>query len=176
MKKPLLTIILIIILLAAGYFIFNNKQAEAPVTENNTQNITTNPQPQQTATTTTIAPTTTKPTTSPNQTQLEGTFSNGEDAELGVDVLVSQVDYDGSSFSPASLNIKAGDVVIFKNKSQDPVWIASDPHPVHTDYPGFDSKKAIAPGGSYQFKFANAGTWGYHNHLNSSQHGTVIVK
>lgn len=94
----------------------------------------------------------------------------------GSDVAVFQVTYDGTSFSPASVTIKNGDVVVFKNASSDSFRPASDPHPTHTNYPEFDAKQPIAAGGTYQFKFTKSGTWGYHNHLNPSATGTIIVK
>ena len=55
------------------------------------------------------------------------------------------------------------------------VWIASDPHPVHTAYPGFDSHTDIGAGESFSFTFDKVGSWGYHNHLNSTVRGTVVV-
>lgn len=81
----------------------------------------------------------------------------------------------GGTFSPAVVTIKAGDTVTWTNHATNPVWIASNPHPTHTDYPGFDSKAAIDPGKTYAFTFTKVGSWGYHNHLNPSVQGTVIV-
>ncbi|MGQ9555050.1 MAG: cupredoxin domain-containing protein [Anaerolineae bacterium] len=86
------------------------------------------------------------------------------------------VTYNGSGFTPAEIRIKAGDAVIFRNDSSEPVWVASNPHPVHTDYPGFDSRKTLAQGESYSFTFEKQGTFGYHNHLHPNQGGTVVVE
>lgn len=82
----------------------------------------------------------------------------------------------GGTFSPATAVIKAGEAVTWTNHSATPVWIASNPHPTHTDYPGFDSKSAIPAGGTYSFTFTKIGSWGYHNHLNPTVMGTVIVQ
>ena len=84
--------------------------------------------------------------------------------------------YNGSGFIPAEIRIKAGDAVLFRNDSSEPVWVASNPHPVHTDYPGFDSRKTLAQGESYSFTFEKQGTFGYHNHLHPNQGGTVVVE
>ena len=65
---------------------------------------------------------------------------------------------------------------MFKNKSTTDFWPASDPHPTHTGYPGFDSGKAVAANGKFNFQFNKAGTWGYHDHLNPGIKGTIIVK
>lgn len=90
---------------------------------------------------------------------------------------VVEVDYDGSKFTPSTVTINAGDTVAFKNTgSSASVWPASDPHPTHTDYPGFDALKGIAPGGTYSFTFTKTGSWGYHNHLNPAQQGTIVVQ
>jgi len=86
------------------------------------------------------------------------------------------VTYSDSGFSPAAITVKAGNTVIFKNQSSRNMWVASDPHPIHTDYPEFDAKKGIAMGESYSFTFTKTGTWKYHNHLKSSDTGTVIVE
>lgn len=103
-----------------------------------------------------------------------GHFSGEGDIE-GSDVQVFDIVYDGTTFSPSSLSVKNGDVVIFKNKSKAAFRPASDPHPTHTDYPAFDAKQPIPAGKSYQFKFTKVGTWKFHDHLNPSAQGSVTV-
>lgn len=91
--------------------------------------------------------------------------------------------YASQGFSPASLGIETGGIVKFVNQSSEPLWVGSDPHPVHTAYPTtggcinstFDSCKGIQPGESWSFTFGVKGTWGYHNHLNPGKKGKVIV-
>lgn len=80
------------------------------------------------------------------------------------------------TFSPATVTIKSGDTVAWLNHSATPVWVASDPHPSHTGYPGFDSKAAIDVDKAFTFTFDKKGSWGYHNHLDPKQKGTVIVE
>jgi plastocyanin len=81
-----------------------------------------------------------------------------------------------SGFSPANVIVKKGAKVTFVNNSVKLSWPASDPHPTHTDLPGFDSKKGLKNGESYTFTFNQVGTWGFHDHLNSSFRGKVIVQ
>ncbi len=88
----------------------------------------------------------------------------------------SSVTYSDQGFSPKTVTIKSGMTVTWTNKNVDGMWVASDPHPTHTDYPGFDALKSIPTDGTYSFTFTKTGTWGYHNHLNPSQKGTVIVQ
>ena len=103
-------------------------------------------------------------------------------------VLPQDVIYTNDGFSPRSLAASAGASVAFKNNSSRGVWIATNPHPVHTGYPGsdikncesdaamFDSCRVLNPGESWSFTFIERGAWGYHNHLQSGQTGTIIVE
>ena len=56
------------------------------------------------------------------------------------------------------------------------MWTASDIHPTHQEYAGFDAFRPIATGGTWSFLFDTAGVWGYHNHMDPDRTGTVIVK
>jgi plastocyanin len=88
----------------------------------------------------------------------------------------SNVTYRSDGFSPSVLHVKSGTTVTFENDSQEALRVASNPHPTHTDYPGFDSGQNIATGQEYKFTFTKTGTWGYHNHARPSMGGTVIVE
>jgi plastocyanin len=86
------------------------------------------------------------------------------------------VKFTGTAFEPSTLTIKAGETVKFENKSGDDFWPASNVHPTHLLYPGFDAKKPILDGGSYSFTFTKTGSWGYHNHLTPDIEGTIVVQ
>jgi plastocyanin len=81
-----------------------------------------------------------------------------------------------NGFEPSTLTINAGDTVKFENESSDDAWPASNVHPTHQLYPGFDAKKPLLPGESYSFTFEKTGSWGYHNHLEPDVQGTIVVK
>ncbi len=89
---------------------------------------------------------------------------------------VKIITYTDNGFSPATLTIKAGDNVLFKNNSPKDFWPASAPHPTHTNYPEFDAKRGIASGATYSFTFTRIGSWKYHNHLNPASIGTITVQ
>ncbi len=96
----------------------------------------------------------------------------------------SVVTYSDSGYSPSTLRVKVGETVTFKNSSSQSTWTASVFHPTHTAYSTtggcigstFDACKGVQPGESWSFKFDLAGTWKYHNHLNPSNTGTIIVE
>lgn len=102
----------------------------------------------------------------------------------------SMVMYTTSGYSPATLRVKKGTPVIFKNESDQQMWTASAIHPTHTVYPGsdikkcgtddsttiFDMCKGYASGQQWSFAFNKAGTWKYHNHLHPADTGTIVVE
>jgi plastocyanin len=81
-----------------------------------------------------------------------------------------------NGFEPQTLTINSGETVKFENDSSDDAWIASNVHPTHLLYRGFDEKKPMVHGGSYSFTFTKVGRWGYHNHLEPTTQGTIVVK
>lgn len=87
------------------------------------------------------------------------------------------VTYNGTAFSPKAVTIKKGDSITFVNESAGGMSVASDPHPSHTIYPEFDQYKSTERGQkSFTFVFDKVGSWAYHNHLNSSATGLVVVE
>jgi plastocyanin len=86
------------------------------------------------------------------------------------------VKYTDSGWDPSTLTIKSGETVTFENDSSDDAWPASNVHPTHLLYPGFDAKKPLLHGDSYSFTFTKVGSWGYHNHLEPDVQGTIVVK
>jgi len=84
------------------------------------------------------------------------------------------VEVSSTGFSPASVTISVGGKVEWKNIDSDNHQIASDPHPVHTDYPPLNLG-LIKPGEVKSLIFDKAGTYKYHDHLNPSFRGTVYV-
>lgn len=85
------------------------------------------------------------------------------------------VTYKDGVFSPGVVKIKAGQTVTFTNEGPGVMWVASNPHPTHTDYPGFDARREYNVGESYSFTFTKVGSWGYHNHRDPGVAGSVEV-
>ncbi|MEJ0021029.1 MAG: hypothetical protein WDN47_00415 [Candidatus Doudnabacteria bacterium] len=95
-----------------------------------------------------------------------------QDKILPTDVVVKVTD---NGFVPDSVTVKKGTPVVWLNQTSSFVWPASDPHPLHTDYPGFDPQEPFKNGETWAFTFDRVGNWGYHNHLQPSMKGTVHV-
>lgn len=85
------------------------------------------------------------------------------------------VNYSDSGFAPEEVTVEAGETVTFTNTSNQTLQLASDPHPSHTDNPELNAG-AIEPGESRTVTLTKRGTWGYHNHLDASDTGTVEVE
>lgn len=84
------------------------------------------------------------------------------------------VNYTVNGFEPSSITISVGETVLFTNTAEKSMWIASNPHPTHTDLPFFDENEGVEK--NYWFTFEKKGTWGYHNHLSPKDKGTIIVE
>jgi len=165
MNKTIATIAVIAVVLVGGYFLFFRAapQPTPSVTKQSTQ------QP-------TIQPPVSEPLT-PEQP------SQQPPAPPAPVVKENVVTYTDSGYSPATLKIKKGETVIFKNQSSQSMWTASAIHPTHRVYPTtggclgstFDACTGVQPGLSWSFKFDISGTWKYHNHLGPSDTGMIIV-
>lgn len=131
----------------------------------------------------TSTPTTTPPGTTPGLFDISGgptsmgtsSASTAPGTKGGMPVAASSVTFSDAGFSPAAIIVKKGTTVTFTNQSNASMWVASDVHPTHQLLPGFDSKRAIIKGSSYEYTFMRVGTWPYHNHNNPNQTGTVVV-
>ncbi len=83
--------------------------------------------------------------------------------------------YTKDGYEPNLLEVPVGSRVEFKNVSDIPMWTASDPHPIHSDFAEFDARHDYDSGESYVFQFIKPGTFGFHNHEKSIDRGIVRV-
>ncbi len=102
------------------------------------------------------------------------TGSQNQSSSSAVSDSAVVVNYGADGFEK-SVNAKVGQQIAFKNSSTGNVQVDSDPHPTHTLYPELNLG-VIAAGQSKSVSFSKAGTYTYHNHLNPSQKGTIIVQ
>jgi plastocyanin len=74
-------------------------------------------------------------------------------------------------YEPATIEVKAGDTVIWKNQDERDHTVVSDKKAPES----FNSGR-IAPDGSYKRTFKKAGKYAYHCDYHPRMKGTVIVK
>lgn len=150
MNKTIITTVIAIVILVGGYFLLRGAYQEAPLVPQASNQQTTPPPPK----------------------------TQSQAAEKKV------VIYTDSGYSPSTITVKKGETITFKNQSSRSMWTASGVHPTHKLYPTtggcigstFDACKGVQPSGSWSFKFDIVGTWKYHNHLNPSDTGTIVVE
>ena len=87
----------------------------------------------------------------------------------------SNVAVTSSGYEPEIITVAPGTQVVWTNKSGADVTVNSDEHPTHLLYP-FLNLGQFEDGATVSVVFEKEGTYSYHNHLNASQKGTVIVK
>ncbi len=152
MNKKNSIIVIVVLIALVGYFWLKNKEAQAPGGE------------------------TSQTLTSPS----DDSASTSQ----------NMVTYSDMGYSPSTLLVKVGTTLNFKNNSSLSMWTASALHPSHIVYSGtslqehcpdtagvaFDSCASTQPGDSWSFTFNKEGTWKYHNHVNPSHFGTIIVE
>ena len=78
-------------------------------------------------------------------------------------------------FSPQTITIKAGEKIIWLNKSGETATVNSDPHPIHNLYPILNLGE-FPNNGKLELVISKAGKYTYHNHYQPSHRGTIIVQ
>jgi len=166
-KNTWIWIIAIILILLGAMWYFSSSSPVIPAPS--VQNIVTESSP---------SPESAIPTPPPSESSASSTVSTKT---------TTIVIYGANGFSPSTVTIHQGDSVTFKNQSSIDMLVASNPHPTHQAYSGttrvehcpdtsgvaFDQ---CSVGTAYTFTFQKIGTWGYHNHSNPTDKGTVIVQ
>lgn len=166
-NKIIIAIVVVAVIVLGGYFLLKSPMYKAP---------SSNLAPQTPSQEKSSAPTTETPAPITETPPLGST----DQALSGQNI----VTYTDLGYSPSALRVKAGATVVFQNNSSRSMWTASAVHPAHTIYPTtggcigstFDTCKGIQPDSFWSFKFNIAGAWKYHNHLNPSDTGAIVVE
>lgn len=87
----------------------------------------------------------------------------------------NMVTISSTGFEPKSIAIKVGDEVTWTNSDTVNHIVNSDPHPTHGKFLMLNVGM-IKPGENKSTMFEKSGTYTYHDHLNPSFTGTVIVE
>lgn len=79
-------------------------------------------------------------------------------------------------FTPATLSITKGTVVVWQAQGNTKtVIVASNPFPKDNDLKSLKSTQ-LGSGASYRYQFNTTGTYKYHDDLNPTTNGSIIVK
>jgi plastocyanin len=152
MKSGVIVAVIAVLLVAGGAFALtrksSNKTSPSPTT-------TTTTQPTQNSNDSTQTPATQQQTANPDNS--------------------TTITYGNDSFGPTTLTVKSGTTITIKNNSSRILQFDSNPHPEHTDNPELNVG-TISPGQSKTLTVTKTGTFGYHNHLNPSDTGTLEVQ
>lgn len=103
------------------------------------------------------------------------TTTGSQGNSSGENQTTKQIILTTGGFSPSTLTVKVNTLVTWTNKSGKEAQVDSDPHPIHTSYPAMNFDP-FSDGSSVSLVFDKAGTYHYHNHLQPSQTGTIIVQ
>lgn len=154
MKKSAVIIILVIVLaVGAGAFAVMNKSDKTP----------------DTATTQTTPADTTAPETPVTQPSLK------DQQAADVANTDATITYTDSGFSPSKITVKSGSKVTIKNETSRALQFNSDPHPVHNG--NQELNVDLVPSGQTKtFTVTKKGSFGYHDHLDPSKVGTIVVE
>jgi plastocyanin len=149
MNRAVAAIAIVVILVIGGLALANKKDnTNTPATSNNSSN---------------------------SQNQPQSTNNTGNNNQATEQNQANTITYSNNGFSPSTLTVKSGTTITIKNTSSNSLQFSSDPHPVHTDDPELNLG-VISPGQSQTLTVTKTGTHGYHNHLNPSDTGTIIVQ
>lgn len=85
------------------------------------------------------------------------------------------ITYSDNGFAPGGARAKVGQKVEFSNASSTTIQVNSAPHPTHTLYPELNIG-TIAPNETKSVTFTKPGTYKYHDHLNASRTGEIVVE
>jgi len=148
MNKIILAVAAVVIVALGGFFLLSNNQTQAPSQDQ-------------------VSPTQTPEATSQASPSPE---SATDDETEGVEIELTK-----SGYNPSKVTVKVGQKITFTNNSGAAATVSSDPHPAHTLFPVVNLGP-FQDGDTHTLVIDKPGTYTYHNHLNSSQKGTIVVE
>ena len=93
--------------------------------------------------------------------------------------VAATIEYKDGEFSPECLQISPGTTVTWVNQSDKDIQIGTDPHPAHSGNKEVSNGEYVLtldPGEEATVNVDKVGKSAYHNHLNSSAGGAIIVE
>jgi len=101
-------------------------------------------------------------------------------APSGPPVNTTSITITAAGANPKNIQVALGSRVLFINNDTRPHWMASDPHPEHTDCPEFDQVGTLLPNQSRETgNLVTPRTCGFHDHDNPTStalQGQVTIR
>ena len=101
-------------------------------------------------------------------------------APSGPPVNTNSITITAAGANPKNIQVALGSRVLFINNDTRPHWMASDPHPEHTDCPEFDQVGTLLPNQSRETgNLVTPRTCGFHDHDNPTStalQGQVTIR
>jgi plastocyanin len=89
------------------------------------------------------------------------------------------ITYNDDDFSPHCVKVTSGTSIIWNNDSDSEIQVATDPHPSHTgnrEVSNGEFELTVPAGGKATSTLKTTGEHDYHNHLQPSATGVIIVE
>ena len=80
-----------------------------------------------------------------------------------------------TGFDPQTVTVKVGAKVEWENATGATANVSSAPHPTHETYPPLNLGD-FEPGATVELVFNEPGEYKYHDHLNPTKFGTIVVE
>ena len=107
------------------------------------------------------------------------TGQNQQQAQASPQQSAATVTFSDSGVDQTTVTVKSGQAITWTNSGSKTIQVASANHPTHTLNPELSNGQFVldlAPGASSTVTLNKIGTWGFHNHLNPSVTGKVVVE
>jgi plastocyanin len=111
----------------------------------------------------------------PQPTQSSSSAPSSAATSQNAVTATATITYSENGFDPKTVTVKMGETVAIKNDSSDTLQFDSDPHPQHTDNTELNVG-VVNPGQAKTVTLNKTGTFGYHNHLNPTDKGSITVQ
>lgn len=148
--RNLIFVILVVVVLALStFFLVNKKKDQLSKTTGESTTTTSNSESQKSE--------------EPGQNSQTPTVNSGV-----------TITFSNSGFSPNTVRVGSGGTITVKNDSTNPLQFNSNPHPAHTDNAELNLG-LVEEGQAKSLTVTKPGTWGFHDHLDSSFKGSIIV-
>lgn len=112
----------------------------------------------------------------PSPSPASNPSASQETASPSAEVIQMKVTITSSGFMPQTITVKAGESVTWVNGDNVSHQVNSAVHPTHQVYPPLNTVGELKAGESKSLMFPDVGSFKYHDHLNPSLIGTVVVE